>query len=412
MDKSEILKYDVIIIGGGAAGMMTAITAGRRGKSVLVIESQEAVGRKLSVTGNGRCNITHDPIDPSFYHTDMPKRLETVMSGFSRDDIRKLFEGIGVSLYNKDGYVYPRSNEARSVVRCMELAMEEAGVSVETDTMVYDIKKDDEGFLVYAKYFDDEVTYLGSKLVITCGGMAGIQFGGSGSGLKLATDCFGLRIADPFPALTELYCEGIGFKKIKGVRALGKASVIMDDDVISESVGELQFTDHGISGIPVFNISYEAVLGLRLKKEIMLRIDLFPEMDEEMLLAYINYRFSIGRRSVEEALLGLLPEKLVFEILKTAGLSGKKAGRVSDEEKSVLLGVLKSLTLKVTGYGDYTRSQVMAGGVLLHDLKDTLESDHVPGLYFAGEMVNVDGICGGYNLHWAWCSGMTVGNEV
>ncbi len=401
------MQYDAIVLGGGAAGMMAAITAGARGKKVMLIESQDVLGRKLAATGNGRCNITHDPISISAYHTDMPKRLETILSAFSMEDTRKFFESIGVSVYNRDGYVYPRSNEAASVVKCLELALSEAGVFVLTGVSATDIKKTDEGFSL--KIGSDE--YSAASLVIACGGMAGSQLGSSDSGLKLASD-FSHRVANPFPSLTELSCEGLSFKKIKGVRVNAKVSITMDDEVISQSVGEVQITERGISGIPVFNISFEAVSGLNIKKQIFAVLDFFPELDDEMLPAYLKYRFSIGRRSIEEALIGLLPEKLIPELLKINELNGKKAARLLDEEIEALCSTLKNTVLDVTDYGGYDRSQVMAGGVLLHDLNDERMSDHIPGLYFVGEVVNVDGICGGYNLQWAWSSGAVVGRSL
>ncbi|MCR5098913.1 MAG: aminoacetone oxidase family FAD-binding enzyme [Lachnospiraceae bacterium] len=399
--------YDTIIIGGGAAGMMAAITAGRREKSVLLVETQETLGKKLSVTGNGRCNITHDPISLSAYHTDMPKRLESVLSSFDLESTRKFFESIGVSVYNREGYVYPRSNEARSVVRCMELSLQEANVQVMTGITPADILKTDTGFSVKLGL----ETYESASLVIACGGMAGSEVGGSDSGLLLAQG-FNHRIAEPFPSLTDLHCTGLSFNKLKGIRVHGRVCIIMDGEIISEDVGEIQLTENGISGIPVFNVSYEAISGLNIKKPITAVIDLFPEMDIKMLRAYVEYRCNIGRRSIEEALLGLLPEKLIPEILKLFGLNGKKAGRLSEIDLDNLCHILKGLALDVCGYGDHSRAQVMAGGVLLHDLSDSLESDTVPGLYFVGEVVNVDGICGGYNLQWAWSSGAVVGNSI
>ena len=403
--------YDLIIIGGGAAGMMTAITAGRRGRSVLVVEGQDVPGKKLSATGNGRCNITHDPISHGAYHTDHKKRLQSVLSQFSFEDTRRFFEGIGVSVYNRDGYVYPRSNEALSVVKCLSLAMEEAGVDVLLGCRVVSAKKTDGSFVLSAESKDGLTELFGNKLVIACGGMAGTEVGGCDFGIELAKS-FNHRISEPFPALTDLVCEGLSFKKIKGVRTQGKVEIIMDDEVISSSVGELQFTGKGISGIPIFNVSFEAISALKIKKDIYARIDLFPELTMDMLFAYLTYRFSIGRRSAEEAFLGFLPEKLIPELLKLLELNGKKAGRIEETKRRELCQILKGLPLRVTGHGDYSHSQVMAGGVLLHDLKDTLESDSVEGLYFAGEIINADGICGGYNLQWAWSCGAVVGNAV
>ena len=399
--------YDAIILGAGASGMMAAITAGRREKKVLLIETMDSVGKKLSVTGNGRCNITHDPITLSAYHTDMPKRLESVLGAFDLEATRKFFESIGVSVYNRDGYVYPRSNEARSVVKCMELALDEANVELITGVTPKDIKKTDNGFSLKIA----EKTHEAVSLVVACGGMAKKEVGGSDNGLILAKS-FKHRIAEPFPSLTELFCTGLTFKKLKGVRVHGRVCIIMDGEIISEDVGEIQLTENGISGIPVFNISYEAISGLNIKKPITAVIDLFPEMDEKMLAAYVEYRCNIGRRSIEEALLGLLPEKLIPEILKLFNLNGKKAAKLSDTDIYNLCHILKGLALDVCSYGDYSRSQVMAGGVLLHDLSDNLESDSVPGLFFTGEICNVDGICGGYNLQWAWSSGAVVGAAI
>ena len=387
--------------------MMAAVTAAKNNSRILLLEAQEVLGRKLSVTGNGRCNISHDPITPGVYHSDMPKRVESVLSAFPFSETRAFFESIGVALYNRDGYVYPRSNEAHSVVRCLKLALEEAGVEVHCGEAVREASHRDKGFTVRT----DSASYESRFLVVACGGMAKEEVGGCDFGLKIA-ESFSHRIAEAFPSLTELTCEGLSFKRLKGVRVHAGVAVIMDGEVISEDIGEIQLTESGVSGIAVFNISYEAIYALRIKKRVTVALDFFPEMDMDMLLAYMDYRCAIGRRSIEESLLGLLPEKLIPELLKTVSLNGKKAGRLTADEKLSLCKKLKALELAVTGHGDFKRAQVMAGGVLLHDLSDTLESDTVPGLYFIGENTNCDGICGGYNLQWAWSTGAVCGRAI
>ena len=402
-------NYDAIIIGGGAAGMMAAVTAGRRGRSVLVIEAQSAPGKKLSVTGNGRCNITHDPISTDVYYTDYPKRLEKVLSAFDLTSTRMFFEGIGVAVYNKDGYVYPRSNEARSVVKCLTLALEEAKAEVLTGHRVSSVEKKADGFIVAASDGENEVTFHSKKVVIACGGLAGSEVGGCGDGFGLA-QALGHRCNQLIPSLTDLYCEGLDFSKAKGTRVHGSLSVQWDGELISNDIGEIQFTERGISGIPVFNVSYESIMGFEAKKDVFISIDLFPELDEVMLSSYLKYRFSIGRRSVEECLMGLLPERLIPAILKIMDLNGTKAARISEERFARLVSLLKDIRLLVTGFGDYSKAQVTGGGVPLHDLSDELESDHIEGLYFVGETCDVNAICGGYNLQWAWSSGAVVGN--
>ncbi len=402
-----MMEYDVIILGGGASGMMAAITAGRREKKVLLLEKQEVLGRKLAATGNGKCNIFHDPLSVDMYYTDFSKRLSTVIEHFDTESTRMFFEGIGLSVYNKDGYVYPFANEAKSVVKCLALALEEAGVKVMTGFDVTDIVQEDNGFLVKGSAGE----FHSKKLVIACGGPAGSQLGATADGFKFAKS-FSHRFDDPVPALTDLYCDGLNFKKLKGLRMSGHISTFYNGELLSDSRGEIQFTEKGISGIAVFNVSYECVMCLKYKRDVEIHIDFFPEQTNEMLFVYLKHKFSIGRRSVEDALAGYLPEKFIPEILKAIDANGKKAARLSDEEINALVDVLKCTVLTVTGHGDFDRAQVTGNGVLLHDLTDELESDHVRGLYFCGEICDVNGICGGYNLQWAWSSGAVVGNAI
>ena len=276
--------FDVIIIGGGASGMMTAITAGRRGKSVLLLEKRNELGKKLSVTGNGRCNITHDPISIEAYHSDHIKKAEKILSRFNLEDTRRFFEGIGVALYNKDGYVYPRSNEASSVVKCMTMALDEAGVTVMKGIAMNTIQKYDSDLTVSIK---SGYEFHSKAIVLACGGMAAPDIGGSSYGVGLAAK-LSHRVYPPFPALTDLHCDGLDFKKVKGVRVHGEVSIIMDDEVIAASIGEIQMTGEGISGIPVFNVSYEAVSGLNINKDMYAKIDLFPELTDEIDLILVE----------------------------------------------------------------------------------------------------------------------------
>ena len=339
------MAKNVVIIGGGASGLMAAIWASRLGAAVTVLEKNDKPGRKLLATGNGRCNFTNRYQDASCYRTGNQERASRVLEQFTEQDTEQFLE------------------------------------------------KAENGYLVRTEGWQ----YPADSVIICCGSCASQIAGSDGDTLRFADQ---LQLASiPFsPALCPLRCKGNQFSSWAGVRVRAKITLLVENQEILTEQGELQLTDYGVSGIPVFQISRFAVRACMQKKRAELLVDFFPELTESELTAELVRRQEIcPYKAPKELLIGLLPEKLIPVLI------GMKK---TPEE---MAGAIKSYRLQITGQTDFGKAQVCAGGITLDQLTDSLESVQHPGIFFAGEALDVDGVCGGYNLQWAWSSGSAAG---
>ena len=409
MGKNKNKQWDLIVIGAGAAGMMAAIIAARESKKVCILEKLDKAGKKLLATGNGKCNFTNERMDTKYYHGDTPF-IKYCLSQFSTNDCLKFFRSIGVYPKNKNGYYYPNSEQASSVTQALIYEMERLQIKLFYETTVKEIVSLEKMISIST----NKGNFLSENLLIATGLLASPKLGSDGSLFDIIKG-FGHKFAPVLPALCGFYCKGINFNKVSGVRAYGKVAAYIDGIPCAEDIGEIQFTDYGLSGIPVFQISRFLSKGLYEKKKVEIKINLLPDFEEHMIFEELQLRKFVGEnRTVETLLNGLINQKLSHMILEKADV--KKEIYISSLSKAEIDRIVKCLseiTVSVTKYRDFEYAQVCTGGVLISDIHmQTLESKLVPNIYFAGEILDVDGICGGYNLHFAWTTGFIAGRAI
>ena len=405
--------FDLIVIGAGPAGCISAIAAAKKGASVLVLEKNEKPLKKLYATGNGKCNFTNEYMEKQCFRGNTELLCE-ILSQFTKEETIDFLHEIGVYPENKNGYYYPSSEQAASVVRALLTEMARLGITAACLSSVTRIDKRKQFFEVYTK----EHKYLGKRVVIACGLKAAPKLGSDGSMFGILKE-LGHRFVPIVPALCGFYCKGADFKKIAGVRAGASVSVYVEDELVATDKGELQLTEYGISGIPVFQVSRFISYALYEKKNVRVKLSFLPDIaDEELkeeLMKRIRRAEASGGRSklkIEELLNGLLPQKLSGEIENM--ISAEHAViKLSDEKlKMLLFDAIRNRIVSVEKARDFEFAQVCAGGIKTEDIDiHTLESKLVSGLFFAGEVLDIDGICGGYNLQWAWSSGYVAGSH-
>lgn len=405
-----MIDRKIAVIGGGAAGMIAAITAAEYGQSVCLFEATQRVGNKILMTGNGKCNFSNLYMEPSCYYTEDLTFVERALSSFSVNDSIHFFEKNGMLIRNKNGYLYPAGEQASIVLDILRLALKETDVLVQTESRVSDILvcKDKPGFLLKV----NEKQSFFEKVIVATGGKTYPKTGSDGQGLKMAAS-LGIGIHKTVPALVQLIGTDTFYKGLSGVRTDGMLTLVIDGVVIGTERGEIQFTDYGISGIPVFQISRQVCYALKEKKKVEMNVDFLPDFTKEDYEEFINNRLLLhNQKTVEEFFTGIANKKIISTVIKESGLSvGKPVGEVSKKELQRVFSLLRKLTFHISDSKKYDSAQVTAGGVLVGELKDTFEAKKFPGLYFVGEMVDVDGKCGGYNLQWAWTSGSIAGKS-
>lgn len=407
MGKNRNKQFDLLVIGGGASGMAAAITAARKEQKVCIIEKLDKAGKKLLATGNGKCNFTNAIMNAECFNTDRAF-MESVLEQFSVQDCLDFFHSIGIYPKNKNGYYYPNSEQASSVVAALVQELEKLGISIVYETTVQDISTQENHILVET----NKGSYIANDVIIATGLLASPKLGSDGSLFDIIKG-LGHRFNPILPALCGFYCKGISFKKVSGVRAQGTVTAVIDGKTLAKDTGEIQFTDYGLSGIPVFQISRYLSKGIYQKAKVEILVNLLPEFDKKSLLHELNYRKSImEHQSIDCLLNGLLNQKLSNMILEKAHLDADIfISSLSEQELENIAYCIQNLKVKVTNYRDYEFAQVCTGGIPISDIDTkTLESKLVKHIYFAGEILDVDGICGGYNLHFAWASGYIAAN--
>lgn len=402
------MKNKVGIVGGGAAGMMAAITAATQGSKVTILEGNDRLGKKLLATGNGKCNLGNLKLDIEEYYTSQPQKLEECLLRFGVEDTISFFQGLGLMLKNKNGYLYPACEQASTVLDVLRYEIAALGIEVVPQCKVQQIKSGQNEGLITVKSHDQ--TFFFDRVVIACGGKAAPKTGSDGSGFELAKQ-LGHTILPTVPALVQLKCSETYLKAISGVRADARIRVWEGENCIAEERGELQLTDYGISGIPVFQLSRQVNYILHRQKEVEVTIDFLPDhSSEEYERIQVGRKLLMSGRTVEEFFTGILHKKLMLQFIKMAGLKLQEAAETADKAKiAKVYGLCREWHLHVNGHNSYDNAQVCAGGVPLDEVTGRLESKKVPGIFFAGEILDVDGKCGGYNLQWAWSSGFLAG---
>ena len=394
------------IIGAGASGMAAALAAAENsGVQVLLMERQARVGRKLSATGNGRCNLTNLHANHTGYHGEDPGFAATALIRYDVEDTLAWFSQMGlVTVAEESGRVYPYSDQANSVVDVLRFALEKENIQLLTGFEVTKIKITDGGFRVESQ----EDSLECDKLIVACGGLAGTKLGGSMSGYKLLQS-LGHCSTKLRPTLVQLKSDWSGCAGLKGVRANCRAKILHNGNVYSESAGELQFTDYGLSGPVIFEISRDVC---REKGNWVCNLDFLPHMEAESLKTMLHNRRN-SRLTAADLLTGILHNRLGRMLTQAVGISGYvPVSQLEDCEIEEVCKAVKGFDISLTEPMGMDSAQVTAGGVFTEGFEPTtMESKLIPGLYACGEVLDIDGDCGGYNLQWAWSSGRLAGNH-
>lgn len=402
------MKYDAIVVGGGPSGMMTAITAAQRGKKILLLERMEKLGKKILATGNGRCNLSNSYLDEGCYRGEQPGFPYRLLEEFGLQELIQFFESLGMLMTETQGYYYPASFQASTVAETLIGKIKTLPIQVETGFEAETADKKKDTFRVYG----NGVRYEGKNLVLAAGGCAQEKLGSNGSGYRLARG-FHHRVTDTFPALVALEGKGSYFQWTAGVRNTCRVTVYANGEKIAAEKGEVQFTKYGISGIPVFQVSRYAINALRRKKKITVMLDLMPDMPTLKETAE-EFRKYCGYKNTEEFFQGFLNKKLVYGILKRLGIRPEiPIRKLPAKDFRNILQMMRRFEIEISGYKGYDMAQITAGGVSTREVvPETLESKKLRGLYFTGELLDVDGTCGGYNLQWAFTSGYIAGRQI
>lgn len=390
------MVHEVVVAGGGASGMMAAVTAAGRGKKVTIIEHMDRLGKKILMTGNGKCNYSNTNQDIGCYRTCDKTFVKNVINNFPQEDTTAFFRENGILTKDRSGYLYPNSGQASVISEMLIRKCENLGVNILYNMECTSIRKDKDCFIIECtnKGNGKKTKIRAAAAIISTGGMAYSKTGSDGSGYGILQS-LGHRIVKPLPALTSLYCSQKFFKSLKGVRCDGKVSLYADNRLMAEDRGEIQLTDYGISGIPVFQVSRYASIALDKKRKVTASIDFLPDMEEQGIRQMLKRNNSF---TLEQKLNGMVNKKLSYVLLKY--------------HPDNIVKNLKSMTVNVVNTGNFEQSQVCTGGVAVNEIESaTMESKLVKNLFITGEVIDVDGICGGYNLQWAWSTGFTAGNN-
>ena len=395
----------VLVIGGGAAGMMAALTAAENGHAVTLLERQGRVGRKLMATGNGRCNLTNHHVSPAHYHGETPDFCRHALAAFDVGSTLLYFAGLGLLTTAEDsGRVYPFSNMAGSVLDVLRFALENSGIDLRTGCVVTGIKKKGNTFLVRTESGEE---FTADRVILAAGGAAGGKVGGVMDGYQLAKG-LGHHRTPLYPSLVQIRTDPTYPRALKGVKAEAVVTIRRGGEVLARNRGEVLFTEYGVSGPVIFDISRTAATG---GDGLTVTLDLFPDWEQREALDWLRQRRqSAGDREAGTLLTGALHSRLGQMVCKAAGFTNQRAAGLSDGDLRRIAAQAKGFTLPVTGVCGFDQAQVTAGGLRCGEFDPhTMESRLVPGFYACGEVLDIDGDCGGYNLQWAWSSGRLAG---
>lgn len=394
----------IVIVGGGAAGLISAIYSKTDNNIVTILERNSSCGKKILATGNGKCNYWNDDQNINHYHSTNNELLPRIITKELIEEVPAFFNNLGIVPKIKNGYYYPFSNQATTIKNALLNEIENKKIKIRHDVLVNKIIKKD-------NYFEIETEnelIKADKVIIATGSCASPKTGSDGIGYKLLKR-FNHNIIEPYPALVQLKTKGSYLKDWAGVRTDVKVSLYEDNNLIKEESGEIQLTDYGVSGICIFNLSRYIPLGLNKSKKEEIVINFLPFIENNNVKDLFK-----NNNSLKHQLEAILNNKLVNVILRKTNINEKLSfNELNQNEQELLIENLINFKVEVIGYNSFDNSQTASGGLSLTEINtDTMESTLVKGLYIVGELLDVDGDCGGYNLGFAWMSGMKAGKDI
>lgn len=400
----------LLIIGGGAAGIAAALSAAREAPNahITILEGLDRVGKKLLSTGNGRCNLTNQFITAEHYHSQSADRMAELLADMPVERTLEFFRFLGLYCTTEDmGRVYPYSRQASMVLDVLLLALTRSNIDIIYGAKVKELIPRKKSWLARTEQGDE---FYGDLVILTTGGRAAPKQGSTGSAYPI-TARLGHHYESLYPCLVPFKCNSPVLKGLKGVRLICRCSLYRGKQKAAEELGELQLTDYGLSGIPIFQLSCH--LGaFKSEDRWSVRVDLMPDWDYSELRELMQERIRThGSDALDLLLIGLIPRKVGYAVLKTRGIEplSRQLSSLTKKEIDDILTALKSWSFPVSGTLSWEHAQVTGGGISLNEIDDDFQSKLHSGLYLAGEPLDIVGDCGGYNLHWAWCSGMTAG---
>ena len=394
---------NVCVIGGGAAGMLAALTAAENGHRVLLLERQSRVGRKLLATGNGRCNLSNYHVSPAHYHGGAGF-CDFALSQFDVGETLQYFASLGLlTVSEASGRIYPMSNMAGSVLDVLRYALERPEIDLQTSQTVTDVRKIPEGFSVKT----ETDTFSARCLILAAGGAAGSKVGGGMDGYRLAKSLGHHRTALN-PSLVQLKTDPTYPRALKGVKAQCGISICRGSQVLARNSGEVLFTEYGVSGPAIFDLSRSVSAG---GSDLTCLLNFFPDWEEAEVLHWLSQRqAAMAAHEASTLLTGSCHTRLGQMICKSAGFTNQRAAGLTRDDLRRIARQATHFALPITGTCGFDQAQVTAGGLDTSEFDPrTLQSRLVPGLYACGELLDIDGDCGGYNLQWAWSSGRLAG---
>ena len=394
----------MIIIGAGAAGLCAAIVSARAGQSVALLEQNSKIGKKILVSGNGKCNIDNKYISSNRFHSQDPDFIKEVLEGYDFDVIEKFFTSIGLELVEgKGGKMFPMSLQASSVVELLEYEAKRAGAQIVCDCTVTSIDKNNNTFIIKTS----QGTKTCEKLLLASGSPAAPQLGGSNSGYAFATK-MGHTLIPRHPSLVQLCSEESWVKSCAGVKVAGVAKLYANGEYITEKKGDLLFTNYGISGLAILDLSREVSTRLADFDYCELSLDLMPELSKEKLTNLLLKRVQEGsEKSLTLWLQGVINKKLIAIIVEQSKCKAKIEKELNRKEIGKLVYTIKNLKLSINDTKGFQGAEVATGGINTTEINpQTMESKLIPNLFFAGEILDVDGDRGGFNFHFAWVCGL------
>lgn len=405
MNREKFKPFEVVIVGGGFSGLISSIILSQKlgGENVLLVERLSRVGKKILSTGNGQCNLSNTDMDLSHYHTSSKCDLSSIFCDNSMKNLKNFFCELGVMLVEEDGKIYPMSKQASSVLDSLRFKLEELKTNVLLEEKVVALEKKD----FFSIRLASGKILKAKNVILAVGGNAQKHFGTDGSSYLLATG-FNHRLTKLFPSLVQLKTEPKSILGLKGLKHKVNVKAIVSNKVVAEKDGEVLFTEYGVSGNAIFYLS-----SYLTENNSSISIDFFSGLSSEELYDFLLKKVNnLKYITLEYLLLGLMPNKIAIRCLKNSGFDDLSK-KPTEKDLLKIVNVLKNYQIKITGTLGFDNAQVTKGGLVLDDFNlNTLESKLCKGLYATGEVLDVDGDCGGYNLQWAYSSAVVVANAI